>query len=120
VHRCLVYPEPPLSRSRPFRAEGAFCGVLARIVGFHPGRWKPSKLILAAAIISSDACCFFDALGMKFRELKLRKNSNCPRCAERIPPITKLSNYSNEILRRARVKKAPAPPYKFRKLLRAN
>jgi len=59
----------------------------------------------------------FDALGMKFRELKLRKNPNCPVCGTH-PTITKLIDYYEFC--GVRAKKLPARPCKCRKSLRAN
>jgi sulfur-carrier protein adenylyltransferase/sulfurtransferase len=77
-YRCL-YPEPPPPGLVPSCAEGGVLGVLPGIVGSIQAM-ETIKLILGRGENLVGRLMLFDALGMKFRELKLRKNPNCPMC----------------------------------------
>ncbi len=77
-YRCL-YPEPPPPGLVPSCAEGGVLGVLPGIVGSIQAN-ETIKLILGAEGILLNRLLLFDAWKMKFRELKLRKNPNCPMC----------------------------------------
>jgi len=77
-YRCL-YPEPPPPGLVPSCAEGGVLGVLPGIVGSIQAM-ETIKLILGRGDGLVGRLLLFDALGMKFRELKLRKNPNCPMC----------------------------------------
>ena len=89
-YRCL-YPEPPPPGLVPSCAEGGVLGVLPGIVGSIQAM-DTIKLILQSGDSLVGRLLLFDALGMKFRELKLRKNPNCPVCGTH-PTITKLIDY---------------------------
>src|SRR5271167_1096912 len=89
-YRCL-YPEPPPPGLVPSCAEGGVLGVLPGIVGSIQAM-ETIKLLLKAGDSLSGRLLLFDALAMKFRELKLRKNPNCPMCGEH-RTITKLIDY---------------------------
>ena len=89
-YRCL-YPEPPPPGLVPSCAEGGVLGVLPGIVGSIQAM-ETIKLILGAGDSLAGRLLLFDALGMKFRELKLRKNPDCPACGKN-PTITKLIDY---------------------------
>jgi molybdopterin/thiamine biosynthesis adenylyltransferase/rhodanese-related sulfurtransferase len=89
-YRCL-YPEPPPPGLVPSCAEGGVLGVLPGIVGSIQAM-ETIKLILGAGDSLKGRLLLFDALGMKFRELKLRKNPSCPVCGPN-PTITKLIDY---------------------------
>jgi len=89
-YRCL-YPEPPPPGLVPSCAEGGVLGVLPGIVGSIQAM-ETIKLILGAGENLVGRLLLFDALGMKFRELKLRKNPNCPMCGEH-RTIHKLIDY---------------------------
>jgi sulfur-carrier protein adenylyltransferase/sulfurtransferase len=89
-YRCL-YPEPPPPGLVPSCAEGGVLGVLPGIVGCIQAM-ETIKLILGKGRPLIGRLLLFDALGMKFRELKLRKNPECPVCGEH-PTITKLIDY---------------------------
>src|SRR6266568_4969694 len=80
-YRCL-YPEPPPPGLVPSCAEGGVLGVLPGIVGSIQAM-ETIKLILGRGDNLIGRLLLFDALGMKFRELKLRKNPNCPMCGTR-------------------------------------
>jgi sulfur-carrier protein adenylyltransferase/sulfurtransferase len=89
-YRCL-YPEPPPPGLVPSCAEGGVLGVLPGIVGSIQAM-ETIKLILGRGENLVGRLLLFDALGMKFRELKLRKNPNCPMCGEH-RTIHKLIDY---------------------------
>lgn len=77
-YRCL-YPEPPPPGLVPSCAEGGVMGVLPGIIGVIQAT-ETVKLILGAGNPLIGRLLLYDALGMKFRELKIRKDPNCPIC----------------------------------------
>src|SRR5688572_28568362 len=89
-YRCL-YPQPPPPGLVPSCAEGGVLGVLPGIVGAIQAN-ETIKIILGAEDILVNRLLLFDAWALKFRELKLRKDPNCPVCGEN-PTITKLIDY---------------------------
>ena len=89
-YRCL-YPEPPPPGLVPSCAEGGVLGVLPGIVGSIQAM-ETIKLILGSGDSLAGRLLLFDALGMKFREFKLRKNAHCPICGEK-RTIHKLIDY---------------------------
>src|SRR5580700_6786807 len=89
-YRCL-YPEPPPPGLVPSCAEGGVLGVLPGIVGSIQAM-ETIKLILGAGDPLVGRLLLFDALGMKFRELKLKKNPDCPLCGTN-RTVTKLIDY---------------------------
>ena len=89
-YRCL-YPEPPPPGLVPSCAEGGVLGVLPGIVGSIQAL-ETIKLILGSGENLIGRLLLFDALGMKFRELKLRKNPDCPMCGKN-RSIHKLIDY---------------------------
>ncbi|HXY49046.1 MAG TPA: molybdopterin-synthase adenylyltransferase MoeB [Terriglobales bacterium] len=90
-YRCL-YPEPPPPGLVPSCAEGGVLGILPGLVGVMQAT-EVIKLILGQGEPLIGRLLLIDALGMKFRELKLRKNPDCPACG-RHPTITKLIDYN--------------------------
>jgi len=89
-YRCL-YPEPPPPGLVPSCAEGGVLGVLPGIVGSIQAM-ETIKLILGAGEPLVGRLLLFDALAMRFRELKLKRNPDCPMCGEH-RTITKLIDY---------------------------
>jgi molybdopterin/thiamine biosynthesis adenylyltransferase/rhodanese-related sulfurtransferase/molybdopterin converting factor small subunit len=89
-YRCL-YPEPPPPGLVPSCAEGGVLGILPGTIGLIQAT-ETVKLILGIGQPLVGRLLLYDALGMKFRELKLRKNKDCPVCGEH-PTITKLIDY---------------------------
>jgi adenylyltransferase/sulfurtransferase len=89
-YRCL-YPEPPPPGLVPSCAEGGVLGVLPGIVGSLQAM-ETIKLILGIGEPLAGRLLLFDALAMKFRELRLRKNPACPICGTN-RTITKLIDY---------------------------
>src|SRR6202166_1733862 len=79
-YRCL-YPEPPPPGLVPSCAEGGVLGVLPGIVGTIQAA-ETLKLIIGKGEPLVGRLLLFDALAMKFRELKLRKNPECPVCGD--------------------------------------
>jgi adenylyltransferase/sulfurtransferase len=77
-YRCL-YPEPPPPGLVPSCAEGGVLGILPGLVGVIQAT-EVVKLILGAGNPLIGRLLLVDALEMKFRELKLRKNPECPIC----------------------------------------
>ena len=89
-YRCL-YPEPPPPGLVPSCAEGGVLGVLPGIVGSIQAM-ETIKLIIGAGEPLVGRLLLFDALQMRFRELRLRKNPDCPVCGKN-PTVTKLIDY---------------------------
>ena len=89
-YRCL-YPEPPPPGLVPSCAEGGVLGVLPGIVGVIQAT-EAIKLIIGVGEPLIGRFLIFDALRMKFRELKLRKDPDCPVCGTH-PTVTKLIDY---------------------------
>ena len=89
-YRCL-YPEPPPPGLVPSCAEGGVLGVLPGIVGSIQAM-ETIKLILGAGDPLVGRLLLFDALAMRFRELKLKKNPDCSLCGKN-RTITKLIDY---------------------------
>ena len=79
-YRCL-YPEPPPPGLVPCCAEGGVLGILPGLVGVIQAT-EVIKLILGKGEPLIGRLLLFDALDMKFRELKLRKNPECPVCGD--------------------------------------
>jgi adenylyltransferase/sulfurtransferase len=79
-YRCL-YPEPPPPGLVPSCAEGGVLGVLPGIVGCIQAN-ETIKLILGGGDTLINRLLLFDAWKMRFRELKLQKEPNCPICGE--------------------------------------
>jgi molybdopterin/thiamine biosynthesis adenylyltransferase/rhodanese-related sulfurtransferase len=89
-YRCL-YPEPPPPGLVPSCAEGGVLGILPGLVGLIQAT-ETIKLILGTGNPLVGRLLLVDALGMKFRELKLRKNPDCVVCGTH-PTVTKLIDY---------------------------
>jgi molybdopterin/thiamine biosynthesis adenylyltransferase/rhodanese-related sulfurtransferase len=90
-YRCL-YPEPPPPGLVPSCAEGGVLGILPGLVGVIQAT-EVIKLILGTGEPLIGRLLLVDALSMKFRELKLRKNPDCPACGTH-RTITKLIDYN--------------------------
>ena len=104
-YRCL-YPEPPPPGLVPSCAEGGVLGVLPGIVGSIQAA-ETLKFIIGKGDPLIGRLLLFDALGMKFRELKLRKNPECPVCGNH-PTVTQLIDYAEFC--GIRGEEAPAAP----------
>jgi molybdopterin/thiamine biosynthesis adenylyltransferase/rhodanese-related sulfurtransferase len=89
-YRCL-YPEPPPPGLVPSCAEGGVLGILPGAIGTIQAT-ETVKLILGIGEPLIGRLLLYDALGMRFREMKLRKDPNCPVCGEN-PTVTKLIDY---------------------------
>jgi adenylyltransferase/sulfurtransferase len=104
-YRCL-YPEPPPPGLVPSCAEGGVLGILPGLVGVIQAT-ETIKLILGQGDSLAGRLLLVDALGMKFRELKLRKNPDCPVCGKN-PTITQLIDYEEFCGIRGQEATAPA------------
>jgi adenylyltransferase/sulfurtransferase len=89
-YRCL-YPEPPPPGMVPSCAEGGVLGVLPGIIGCIQAT-EILKLALGKGSSLIGRLLLFNALDMKFRELKLRKDPKCPVCGPN-PTVTQLIDY---------------------------
>ncbi|MGB6980263.1 MAG: molybdopterin-synthase adenylyltransferase MoeB [Candidatus Acidiferrales bacterium] len=103
-YRCL-YPEPPPPGLVPSCAEGGVLGVLPGIVGTIQAA-ETLKLIIGKGEPLVGRLLLFDALAMRFRELKIRRNPECPVCGNH-RTITKLIDYAEFC--GIRGEEAPAP-----------
>src|SRR5690606_16698653 len=89
-YRCL-FAEPPPPGLVPSCAEGGVLGVLPGIIGTIQAL-ETIKLVLGIGDTLVGRLLIFDALRMRFRELRLRKDPSCPMCGER-PTIHELIDY---------------------------
>jgi molybdopterin/thiamine biosynthesis adenylyltransferase/rhodanese-related sulfurtransferase len=89
-YRCL-YPEPPPPGLVPSCAEGGVLGVLPGIIGVIQAT-EAVKLIAGIGEPLIGRFLIYDALRMHFRELKLRKDPDCPVCGTH-PTVKKLIDY---------------------------
>ncbi|MDQ3818130.1 MAG: molybdopterin-synthase adenylyltransferase MoeB [Acidobacteriota bacterium] len=89
-YRCL-YPEPPPPGLVPSCAEGGVLGVLPGIVGAIQAN-ETIKIILGAEGVLVNRLLLFDAWNMRWRELKLRRDPQCPICGSN-PTIKELIDY---------------------------
>ncbi len=90
-YRCL-YEEPPPPGLVPSCAEGGVLGILPGIIGVVQAT-EIVKIILGIGDSLSGRLMLYDALGMTFRQLKLRKNPNCVICGPN-PTVTELVDYN--------------------------
>ena len=89
-YRCL-YPEPPPPGLVPSCAEGGVLGILPGSIGITQAT-ETVKLILGIGEPLIGRLLLYDALGMSYREMKLRKDPNCPVCGDN-PTVTELIDY---------------------------
>jgi molybdopterin/thiamine biosynthesis adenylyltransferase/rhodanese-related sulfurtransferase len=89
-YRCL-YPEPPPPGLVPSCAEGGVLGVLPGIIGVIQAT-ESIKLLTGIGEPLIGRFLIYDALRMKFRELKLKRDPECPVCGDH-PTVTKLIDY---------------------------
>jgi adenylyltransferase/sulfurtransferase len=105
-YRCL-YPEPPPPGLVPSCAEGGVLGVLPGIIGVIQAT-ETVKLILGVGEPLIGRFMIYDALKMRFRELKLKKDPECPVCGTH-PTVTKLIDYEQFCGIRPEPPQTPAP-----------
>src|SRR6187551_2844572 len=89
-YRCL-YPEPPPPGLVPSCAEGGVLGVLPGVIGTIQAT-EAIKLILGVGEPLVGRLLLYDAFTMRFRELKLRRDADCPVCGDR-PTVKELIDY---------------------------
>jgi adenylyltransferase/sulfurtransferase len=89
-YRCL-YPEPPPPGLVPSCAEGGVLGVLPGVIGTIQAT-EALKLLAGIGETLIGRLMLYDALSMRFRELKLRRNPDCPICGDH-PTVTELIDY---------------------------
>ena len=89
-YRCM-FPDPPPPGLVPSCAEGGVLGILPGVVGTIQAT-EAVKTILGAGETLIGRFLLFDALKMRFRELKVRKDADCPVCGDH-PTVTELIDY---------------------------
>jgi adenylyltransferase/sulfurtransferase len=89
-YRCM-FPEPPPPGMVPSCAEGGVLGVLPGVIGVIQAI-EAIKLIIGIGEPLTGRLVHFDALKLKFREFKLRRDPKCPVCGDN-PTITDLVDY---------------------------
>jgi len=91
-YRCL-YPEPPPPGLVPSCAEGGVLGVLPGVIGVIQAT-EAVKIILDQGTSLSGRLLLYDAMDMKFREVKLRRDPSCPACGDH-PSIGDVEAYED-------------------------
>jgi sulfur-carrier protein adenylyltransferase/sulfurtransferase len=104
-YRCL-YPEPPPPGEVPSCAEGGVLGILPGVIGVIQAT-EAVKLVLGKGEPLVGRLLHYDALQMRFREYRVRRNPKCPMCGD-TPTIKALIDY--EQFCGVRGQEAPAPP----------
>ncbi len=89
-YRCL-YPEPPPPGMVPSCAEGGVLGILPGVIGSLQAT-ETIKVLLGIGEPLVGRLLLYDALSLRFREMKIRKDPACPICGEH-PTITELIDY---------------------------
>ncbi|HWY91524.1 MAG TPA: molybdopterin-synthase adenylyltransferase MoeB [Chthoniobacterales bacterium] len=89
-YRCM-FPEPPPPGMVPSCAEGGVLGVLPGIIGVLQAI-EAIKLILGIGDSLIGRLVSFDALKLRFREFRIRKDPKCPICGDN-PTIHQLIDY---------------------------
>jgi adenylyltransferase/sulfurtransferase len=89
-YRCL-YPEPPPPGLVPSCAEGGVLGVLPGVIGTIQAT-ETIKLLLGSGATLAGRLLLYDAWNMRFRELKLRRDPECPVCGDH-PTVRELIDY---------------------------
>ncbi|MBF0275849.1 MAG: ThiF family adenylyltransferase, partial [Nitrospinae bacterium] len=89
-YRCL-YPEPPPPGFAPSCAEGGVLGVLPGVIGVIQAT-EAIKLVLEMGESLSGRLLIYNAMNMKFNEVKLRRDKNCPACGDN-PTIGDVTAY---------------------------
>lgn len=89
-YRCL-FPEPPPPALVPSCADAGVLGVLPGVIGTLQAN-EAIKWIVGAGDLALGRLLLFDALGLRFRELRVRKDPDCPVCGER-PTLRELIDY---------------------------
>ena len=89
-YRCL-YPDPPPPGMVPSCAEAGVLGVLPGIIGTIQAI-ETIKLLLGLGDPLTGRLMIFDALDMEFRQVKVRRDPDCPVCGEN-PTVTELIDY---------------------------
>jgi len=106
-YRCL-YPEPPPPGLVPSCAEGGVLGVLPGVIGTIQAT-EAIKLIIGVGRTLVGRLMLYDALNMRFRELKLQRDPECPVCGDH-PTVTSLIDYDQFCGIRPATSAAPSLP----------
>ena len=98
-YRCL-YPEPPPPDMAPSCQEAGVLGVLPGVVGVLQAT-EAIKIVLGIGKTLAGRLLMYDALDTKFREMKLRRDPNCPTCGDGRRPQQDRAHRLRAVLRRA-------------------
>ncbi|MDD2708536.1 MAG: molybdopterin-synthase adenylyltransferase MoeB [Verrucomicrobiae bacterium] len=88
-YRC-IFPEPPPPERAPSCADAGVLGVVPGLIGLIQAT-ETLKAIMGLGSSLANRLLIYDALAMKFREMTLRRNPECPLCGNR-PAITRLQH----------------------------
>lgn len=91
-YRCL-YPEPPPPGTVPSCAEGGVLGILPGIIGLIQAT-ETIKIILGVGELLVGRLLLYDALAMRFQELKIKRDIECPVCGDN-PTVRVLIDYES-------------------------
>ena len=92
-YRC-IFIKPPPANLVPTCSQAGVIGVIAGILGTLQAN-EALKYVLGKGELLSDRLLIFDALETRFREVKIKKNPNCPVCGTR--EITELTDYQQAV-----------------------
>jgi len=116
-YRCL-FPDPPPPDAIPSCAEAGVLGVVPGLLGLMQAM-EAIKLILGIGDSLVGRLLHLDALSLRFREFKVRRDRNCPVCGE-TPTITEPIDYDQFCRGRSETKIAALSPIELRDRLRKN
>jgi molybdopterin/thiamine biosynthesis adenylyltransferase len=88
-YRC-IFPEPPPKDAIPTCSQAGVIGVLPGVIGSIQAT-EAIKFLLGAGQLLTGRILMYDALGMKFRDVEIKRNSSCPVCGEH-PSITEVKD----------------------------
>ncbi len=93
-YRC-IFPEPPPKGAVPSCSEAGILGAVAGVLGTIQAT-EALKYLLGKGELLTNRLLTLDALNMRFREIPLKKNDECPVCSE-VPSITELTDYERPV-----------------------
>ena len=88
-YRC-IFPEPPPKDAIPTCSQAGVIGVLPGVIGSIQAT-EAIKFLLGKGRLLAGRILMYDALEMRFRDVEIKRNANCPICGEH-PSITELKD----------------------------
>lgn len=95
-YRC-IFKDPPPAGLVPTCQEAGVLGALAGVIGTIQAT-EAIKLILGIGELLTDRLLTYDASKTRFREIKIKRNHNCPACGDDAKKIS-LIDYEQEVCR---------------------